>query len=624
MKHRRDIDGLRALAIIPVVCYHTGLKLFSGGFIGVDVFFVISGFLISRVILEDEKNGGFSYLRFYERRVRRIMPALLFVLVVTVTAAPLVLRFPSDLAAFGKSVLATLFFSSNIFFWMGSGYFDASAWSKPLLHTWSLAVEEQFYIFYPFIFVFGMRRSRELLVGLLWVGLLASVSLALFLGPRSSGFFLAPPRAWELLTGGLLALRKPVAVRNNWCNEALGFLGLVLIVGAVIIYTEHTPFPGWAVLPPCIGAALIIGTGESAATLTARLLSSKAFVTVGLISYSLYLWHWPVLVFAKYPERSDIPWYAALSCIAAAVTLAVLSWRFVEEPVRRRFVLPDRGKLFFRMGGIGFAAAAIGTFLYVSQGLVWFYSPAAQKLLAFSHYAYQSVYRSGTCFLEPGNRFSDFQQSECLKVNPSHQTILVWGDSFAADLWSGLSAEFPGENILQATAASCAPVISIYAPTDACTRLREFVLQKFLPDHHVDIVLMSARWKQSGVDPQEVSATIDAVRKVSNAHILLVGSTVEYQKYLADLLGVGAQSGEPDLAERFRVNDNMQVDAQLRRIAQSKRVLYFSPLAYLCATGTCATLSANGEPLQWDDGHFTLAGSRVIARALKNEHLLPP
>lgn len=334
-EYRADIDGLRAIAILPVVFFHAGFGFAQGGFVGVDVFFVISGYLITSLVHREMLAGEFSLARFYERRVRRLFPALFAMLsACAVVAAWLLL--PQDLRYFGGSLFATTLFSSNIFFWLEAGYFDVAAERKPLLHTWSLAVEEQFYLLFPFFLLLVLRYLPRRLVAV--IGAVTVVSLLtsewMLRNSDSAAFYLAPFRAWELGLGASLALIAPRTRHDNRYAEAFAWLGLALISASVAAFSWQTPFPGLHALVPAVGAALVIWSGSRASTHAARILSARPLVFTGLISYSLYLWHWPLLVFARHFAIRELTAAERLGVLLASVVLAMASWRYIERPFR--------------------------------------------------------------------------------------------------------------------------------------------------------------------------------------------------------------------------------------------------------------------------------------------------
>ena len=336
MKFRADIEGLRALAIVPVVLYHACKTVAPGGFVGVDVFFVISGYLITGIIVGELQAGEFSLGNFYKRRISRIFPALFFMLSVTCLLAPLTLA-PAALEEFGRTLIATVLFVSNWQFMQLSNCFDTAANLKPLLHTWSLAVEEQFYIFFPLFLIAVHRWSRgRLLHWLVALTVLALCkSLWSFHRAPLAAFYLAPNRAIELLIGALPAVYALPSLRARWRREMATGVGLLLILGCVVGYDEMTPFPGWHALLPCVGAALIIYGGRDGESTVTSLLTYAPVRYVGGISYALYLWHWPLLVFARHLDLGDPPVTVVVAAVAMAFLLAAFSARFIERPFRK-------------------------------------------------------------------------------------------------------------------------------------------------------------------------------------------------------------------------------------------------------------------------------------------------
>jgi len=302
ISYRPEIDGIRAIAIISVVLFHGWGSIFPGGYVGVDIFFVISGYLITSIIFREMKEGSFTYLRFYARRARRILPALLAVIVAT-TAAAFLLFLPDDLIEYGRIVIYTLLFGSNFRLAAEPGYFHHSMQENPLLHMWSLSVEEQFYLLWPTLLALMLsllpeRRHKQTVLGLSILSLLAAEALV-HIWPRSA-FFHLPTRGWELLAGALLAMNFIPRTVSKASAESLSAIGLVLMIAPIFLYDKETPFPGLAALAPVLGCALAIYSTENERTRVATLLSWKPIVFVGLISYSLYLWHWPIFAFGCY------------------------------------------------------------------------------------------------------------------------------------------------------------------------------------------------------------------------------------------------------------------------------------------------------------------------------------
>lgn len=337
MRYRPEVDGLRAVAVLPVILFHAGFATFSGGFVGVDVFFVISGYLITTIILNELEEGRFSIVKFYERRARRILPALFFVILVSIVLAWMFLL-RNDFRDFFRSIVAVVTFSSNIFFWLEADYFDTSAELKPLLHTWSLAVEEQYYIIFPLLMMAIWRFGRPFVIGLLGVIFVLSLGYAELIvrDQPETAFYLLPTRAWEIMVGAFCALYLQQSWRMSLApvvEQALSALGLILIAFAIFAFSKDTPTPSLYMLVPTLGAALIILFANQG-TLAKFLLSTRAMVWVGLISYSAYLWHQPVLSFMRHNSVVEPSAVIMLTGSAVSLALAWFTWAYVERPFR--------------------------------------------------------------------------------------------------------------------------------------------------------------------------------------------------------------------------------------------------------------------------------------------------
>jgi peptidoglycan/LPS O-acetylase OafA/YrhL len=350
--YRPEIDGLRAWAVIAVILYHARLGS-PGGFVGVDVFFVISGYLITSLLLEDLKKGRLNLLAFWERRIRRLFPAVVVVTLTTLVAGWFFLL-PVDYGDLAQSVFSQMLLSSNFFFWKNTNYFDGVADLKPLLHTWSLSVEEQFYLLYPFALILLSRVGRKFAVAS--VAILFSIELALSVYGGThhpfAAFYLLPFRAWELGLGATLAATRGKTHGPVWFNETLSTLGLASIL-YVVFFSKSISAPGIAVIPVCLGTGVFIYANTANLTLVGKFLCWRPFVFIGLISYSLYLWHWPVLVFANYWALGPLSLPVRILLVVSSLVLAMASWKFVETPFRRAF--PGRKRLLIAASIVAFA-----------------------------------------------------------------------------------------------------------------------------------------------------------------------------------------------------------------------------------------------------------------------------
>lgn len=435
--YRPDIDGLRGIAVLGVVIFHSGIGI-SGGYAGVDVFFVISGFLITGILLKDLERGSFSMRRFWERRARRILPALTVTVIATLIAGWFLL-FPQSYLQMGRSVVALSLFSSNVNFWLEDGYFGEASESKPLLHTWSLSVEEQFYLVAPILFWILFKIGRKRTLGpIVSLGFLASLGLSVWAGEQiqyfSANFFLLPTRAWELLAGSLLAL-APV-IGKQLVREASALAGLGLIVFSFWWYTPETPFPGYAAMAPVFGAALLIWSGngnQANRPLVLRLLSMRPLVFVGLVSYSFYLIHWPFFAF-HYSLFGKPPGLGlASTIIIISFCLSVLSWRYVENPFRGKSLLATpRGVLLTSSAAIG-ALILSGLVIVQGHGFEDRFSPDVLKIVSGGG--------AERKLPEKNMRIADIPDGLIrFGTRGAPTRVFLWGDSHANAVMPGVAA----------------------------------------------------------------------------------------------------------------------------------------------------------------------------------------
>ena len=486
VKYRPDIDGLRALAILPVVWFHSDLPGLSGGFTGVDTFFVISGYLITLIIHRELAGGRFSFARFYERRVRRIAPALLLVSA-TATVAGYLLLLPYELKDFGASALAALGMVSNVYFWRTGGYFALADGITPLLHSWSLGVEEQFYLLFPAALLISQRFNQTRRT----IGFLASASFALCListaRSPAAAFYLLPPRGWELMIGAALAVGL-LAVPERLKGPA-GAAGVAMLVAAAFLLSEAEPYPGWRALLPTIGAGLVIGAGP--ATAANRLLSIPPLIYVGRISYSLYLWHWVIFVFLRH-WRADLrlPPLWSLAGIALAVGLAALSYHWVEKPAR------DRSRP-YRSVVIPCVVAAV--MISLACGAAWLRGGFPQRLpptvakLAARHDAIAPLARACT------DIGFDAALQRCHLGPPGSPRFVLWGDSHAAAISEGVAAGLDQPGVVLSLGA-CPAVIGWTSPAlrgrdpEICRAQNDRVLRWIEHDPRIRTIVLSAYW----------------------------------------------------------------------------------------------------------------------------------
>ncbi len=605
LAYRSDIDGLRAVAVGAVVLYHADLAGFSGGFVGVDVFFVISGYLITAILRQDLERGRFSIATFYERRIRRIFPALFVMLAATGGAASIILL-PHEMADFGRSLIAATMFVSNVFFHQTADYFAGPAHLKPLLHTWSLSVEEQFYVVFP-LAMWGIAKWGRGRWGLfLWPVLVASFALAAWgAHARPQGtFYLAPMRAWELLIGAVLATGCVPAIRTRWIAQAMGAAGIAMIALPVMLYSEATVFPGAGALLPCLGAAALIHSGGAAATWTSRLLSLGPMVRLGLVSYSLYLWHWPVLVLARIEAGGQLTAQAAAVAVGVSLALAFLSWRYVEGPFRGKGTVGSRRRVFAGAALAMTAAISCGAAAHVSGG--W---PGRFPDYARPEIAGKAHMNEGTCFLRSDQLSSDYGGVERCTFGRGATKVVVWGDSFAAHLVPGLqAAAAEAMEVVQITASACPPVIG-FKPVSrpACAAFNDAAVAA-IERTRPDVVVLSGRWELypgQRLSLDLLQATLDRVGR-TGAKVLVVGHAPTFDfDHPYDAV---YRSGRATAA----ANGPSRSVLPLGLIAGASVI---DPMAVLCAARECP-LKDDAGWRYFDGGHLSVAGSRLMATAL--------
>ncbi|MWP36609.1 acyltransferase family protein [Rhodobacter sphaeroides] len=629
MRYRPDVDGLRSLAILPILLFHAGVTLFSGGYIGVDIFFVISGFLITTIIRDDLAAGRFSIVTFYERRARRILPALFFTLALT-TLAAVILFLPAQLIDYAKSLFGTATFTANFYFWKNSGYFEASAHLRPLLHTWSLAVEEQFYLVVPVAIWAVWRFVRRAEMAVLLIALIASFALSVYMTERgpTANFFLLPTRAWELLLGSLVAILPARVALRGMANEAAALAGLALTLVPVVLYTDSTPFPGVAALPPCLGTALMIWTGRASPTLVARFLSLRPLVGIGRISYSLYLVHWPICVFLLYTTLQKPGPAQVVLIVALSFALALVSYRWVEQPFRNRATLSGRPALFgASLAGLA-AFAVAGVALVQSGGLPARHPGWIVTAQAETTEETRNSWHNGTCFFETDWQFGNWDAEACEIVKNEGKRVLLWGDSYAAHYAPGLEAEAKAipHRIWQYTQAGCPPVLSYYSfARPSCQAFNGHAME-LIDQLDIDTVVLSARWVD--LRSRGIGTLADTVRALEDRglEVHVIGQSplfvidvpiISYAK------SAGADEASWTVALEPHLNEALE--------AASPGASFVDPVAALCGEGPCPYRS-EGKLLFYDAGHFTDFGSRravatyfplvsarpVIAKSLSN------
>ncbi|QWG14357.1 acyltransferase [Bradyrhizobium sediminis] len=616
MKYRADIDGLRALAVVPVVLYHAGVPGFPGGFVGVDIFFVISGYLICGMIDADIRKETFSLGSFYKRRALRILPAL-FVMFLVTSILAYVYCLPVELEDYARSLASAAGSISNIYFAGTAGYFDAPAETKPLLHTWSLGVEEQFYLIVPLLMLLAWRVAPKRARLLFAVAATASFAAALAISYRNTTFvfYLTPFRAWELALGALLSIGFIPAPRTSFWKTVCGAGGILLLLGAILVGSPSAPLLLMTALAS-VGATLVIASSESGVSTVGRLLSLRPVAFVGLISYSLYLWHWPLIVFQRtdgllLADSSGI--VTKLALIAASTGIAFLSWKFVETPFRSKARETSKAAVFgMATTAVASAIAFCGLVLFVG-GAPFRFPERVVSIASYLAYDPSAAFRSGQCYLASSRQH--FDTPACMKLDAMRPNYLLVGDSHAAHLWFGLSSSMPEVNVLQATASLCRPAVQPGSrhDTPSCRRLMDFVFGNFLVNNKVDKILLAASWKDE--DLPILSATL-RILKSRGFEVTVLGPIVEYDSALPRLLADEILQNNPAVAGTMRKAGVLERDQAMRRVVAAEGAAYVSVYDSVCRNGVCDEFAEGDIPLQFDAGHLTAKGSVVVGRRL--------
>jgi len=661
-KYRPDIDGLRAIAIISVIFYHAGFPGFPGGFVGVDIFFVISGFLITSLLFNEAvASGRVNLSAFYARRVRRLMPASFVVVAATLLVGAFFLAPASDEQRnLARSAIAFAYFGSNFFFFRTTGgYFDAPSFSLPLLHTWSLAVEEQYYLIWPLIMLLVFRmageqhtetfmRRRSIAV----LGVMFIASLALCIGTtrehQNFAFYLLPARVWEFAIGGMVGLAGAAFyARLRWCAEGLAVAGLALIVYSIAAFDHSTSFPGWAAMIPVFGSVvLIVGMTANENGFVRRLVGCKPMVFIGLLSYSWYLWHWPLLSMYRMYNlgAQDLAGNAVI--VPVALVLAWLTYIWIEHPIRTRRPGPFRNIRPTLFVGLGIAVSTV----LMSYGLRWWrdyqkeldlYRPFASARDDYSPYR-------AKCTLDPHKPFGELPFETCVQgSDKAHPKVLLWGDSHADHVMPMLLKAFPDVAVYQLTMAGCPPIIGYESQVPAvskyCSAFNQRVLEEIpnLKKGGLEAVVISGRWPSylwqralavsqpqlNGVgDPEKLAGARANMQKMfdetlsmferAGLRVLVLTPNPElvYPPLQCIGMGRGAYCNVPRSVSETLVGDPAAALAEV--VGRHPNVRLAQLMDFFCDDKTCFA-ARDGKILYLDEDHITATAARGLAGFLR-------
>ena len=616
--YREDIQGLRAIAVLGVVLFHINPASLPGGYIGVDVFFVISGYLIMGFIWRDLLKGEFNLISFYTKRVKRLFPAL-FTMVIASSIAAYFILMPQETTGFFKSLISTLFYFSNFYFYAESNYFNSAMQFSPLLHTWSLSVEEQFYIFFPIILMLIYTRRKVHLFKIL----LALAIISLFLSEvliywdQSFSFFSSPTRFFQFIIGGLVSITLQKQIFSKTTNDYLSGVGLIIIILCMFLYSDTTSFPGLNALLPSFATALILFSGENS-RYTNIFLSNPLFKLIGNSSYSLYLWHWPLIVFYKLEFNSNTNTFEQISLLIVSILFGYLSWKYIENTTKALHTERNLKPIYLSLGV---------SLLTISLTFVAFKNLPSRSLekeaLASKYQKYlnysSSQFRAGKCFLTSKyNNIDFFDKTECIQYAQDKKNYLLIGESHAAHYYSALyENKKDDETISQITASGCYPILA-YKGSKRCTDLVRWAYEDLIIKKHFHTIILSARWRN--LDKKSLIQTINMLLKHTD-NVVILGPTMEYQQPLPRLLMNLAL--DEDTKSIYKTAGKYQEISETDNLMKSgltgPRVKYISVLNLLCDIDGCSTITPTGVPIAFDYGHFTHSGASYIIKQIETD-----
>ncbi len=630
MKYRPEIDGLRTIAVLPVLFYHFGMTTFSGGFTGVDIFFVISGFLITSIITAEIDKKTFTFANFYRRRALRILPPLALVVVATFIAAWMFML-PAEVEELGRTTIATSLFGSNIYFFKAYNYFSVLAESNPLLHTWSLAVEEQFYFVTPIIlwlicFIKPLAKYRAHIIAL---GVIFSFGLSQWLLTKSSeaAFYLLPSRFWELGVGSLIALYGFDKSMPDKLKNYAGILGAGILAYSIFMLDKDDVFPGLNAIYAVAGTALIILAGLQ--SWTGLILSQKPFVFIGKISYSLYLWHWPLLIFYKIvflKTHLNLTDSLLLTCLS--IVIAYLSWKFWEQPFRKLRAVSSFQTLSVTTIGL-IATVCISISILSIEGRWRKFDPEIHALTELTiNYSstdenrYQFTPRGKDCFITTATAAGGkgYNVDACLSAQSNKQPLVFWGDSHSAHLTGPLQDALTDYEVLPLQASGCLPLWPLKGEA-RCTDLFKKALTDYIPELEKPVVVVSARWTRWGATPDTSYETklhnlIEKLNEAGASKVIILGPTLEYTTNLPLLMARSKLVGKTNMTA-FINQDIYAFDEMMSALnkTDSHAASYISLVDALCERNNCDS----DKPLLFDDNHLTLESAHKVAQTVSEQ-----
>ena len=630
-EYRKEIDGLRAIAVIPVILYHAGLSLFKGGYVGVDIFFVISGYLITNIISNEMENNSFSLIKFYERRARRILPVLIFIVLFSMILSVFFLM-PSDFEQLMKTAISVVTFSSNIFFWQEASYFNISSEINPLLHTWSLAVEEQFYIIFPLLLLltwpFGKKLTFYVLI-LVFVSSIILMILAAYIYPYpnylNASFYLLPMRCWEIMAGAILSLYlKKNNIHSNK-NNFFSISGLLLIILSVFSFDSEIIYPSFYTFLPVLGTVLII-TFAQKNTFVHMILSSKVLVGIGLISFSYYLWHQPIFAFIKYltVEKPDTLLMLLISFIL--IPLSYLTWKFIEKPFRNTNTIKRKNIIIYLSFSI--------LFIITSANYALTYGPFEGGITKNTYITNPEDLNHIKYFQEISNNSFNCQPKEIadkalkyknfLRCKQSKESskidIALVGDSHVEHLFPGLSLKLKNKNITYFTQGDL-PLIT-HSSFDE-------VFKHIISNQDIKTVILSMSWENKtsvkiakGTLKYELGKTIDFLVQ-NGKKVILVGDPPIFHfhpkrcaysiKFFSTI--------KCEMSQKFVSLSESKYLPILKNLKKNKNFEFIEIKDAFCNKNKCK-LNKDNLILYRDNEHLNIIGSNLAAEEIYKSSMI--
>jgi peptidoglycan/LPS O-acetylase OafA/YrhL len=624
MKYKNQIDGLRALAVISVIFFHADIVGFSGGYVGVDIFFVISGYLITSIILQQIQDQTFSLAAFYERRARRILPALFFVIFCCLPLAWIFLL-PYDMQRFSGALITIPFFLQNFYFWRNNTYFEPSTDFSPLLHTWSLAVEEQYYLLFPFLLLFTRRYKKTTLLWIIvFIVLIQLLMLqTLFADKLSFKFFMLPTRGWEMLIGAAVAcVTIDLKIQNKLfpvISELLSTGGVLLILYSITSFDKNTVFPGWATLVPTLGAALILLCVERR-TWVARLFELKPVMAIGLVSYGAYLWHQPLLAFSRHISTDELSTFVTSLLALASLIFGWFSYKFVEQPFRKQGMISKKTLVIFVLSS-SFVLVIFGLSGVLTKGFENRFTPQQKELWAYTNYDVEALWRVGQCFLQPEQSYRSFGK-DCAGDELGWSRTMVWGDSNAASIYPGLKRQF--KYVAQYSASGCPPLLSINQPwRPFCQNINQYVFNQIKTLKPERLILFANWILYKDIDvASELAVTLDAIKRESpNTSVEVIGGLPQWYPSLpVYMLKRDLYIDQVSTVVNLGLSAIVVLDESLSKMSASRNVRFHSALNALCTIGQACQITTQFNDKQvlttWDYEHLTEGGSVDLVQKL--------